>query len=165
MNETTKKNEKRKKPSDKYLSWVLETAAEAPIASPLRGVILSPIPGPEAEEEVEEGELPINQEIAGSRKGMSKNLVRREGAKSRRTVGSGEKRRHSASSAGEASGGGVGAAEIQKVLDRTRDAEGAGVYTDEALRGKGRVKSVCAGVRVGTGLGLYHKFAQGERVG
>ena len=93
---------------------------------------------------------------------MSKNLVRRGGAKSRRTVGSGERRRFSASATGEAGGGGVGAAEIQKVLVRTRDGEGEGVYMDEARHGKGRVTSVCAGVRVGAGLGLYHKFTQGE---
>lgn len=44
------------------------------------------------------------------------------------------------------------------------------MYTEEAWHGRkggkgktGAVKSVCSGVRVGRGLGLYHKFAQGKR--
>lgn len=58
----------------------------------------------------------------------------------------------------------MGASEIQQVLDRAREVEAAGGYLEEARHGKGgKVKSVCAGVRVGTGLGLYHKFAQGEQ--
>ncbi|CAB1114720.1 unnamed protein product [Ectocarpus sp. CCAP 1310/34] len=44
------------RPSDAYLSWVLESAAEAPVASPLRGVILSPLQDPQGEEEQEEGQ-------------------------------------------------------------------------------------------------------------
>lgn len=53
-----------------------------------------------------------------------------------------------------------GAAEIRAALGMARSGAGEGTYVHEATHGKG-VKSVCAGVRVGKGLGIYHKFAQG----
>lgn len=51
-------------PSDAYLSWVLETAADAPIASPLRGVILSPLEDPGAEEEQEESPQQADDKVS-----------------------------------------------------------------------------------------------------
>lgn len=53
---------------------------------------------------------------------------------------------------------------IEETLNKARAVEASGSYTEEAFHtgGQGKVKSVCAGVRVGRGLGLYHKFAQGE---
>ncbi|CAM9388350.1 unnamed protein product, partial [Hapterophycus canaliculatus] len=70
------------RPSDAYLSWVLETAAEAPIASPLRGVVLSPLEDPAAEEEQEDTQQ--KADAAGPARGSGKR--RGEG---RRRVGGG----------------------------------------------------------------------------
>lgn len=152
----------KRKPSDAYLSGALETAADAPIASPLRGVILSPLQDPDAREEIEEGV--DGDERAGLAKRGSRRRALGRDKKGRRTVGSGGKRSASRNFPHNAHGEGQGAAEIQAVLDRAKDDGGVGSYTEEGSHGKGGVKSVCAGVRVGTGLSLYHKFAQGEAI-
>lgn len=141
---------------------MLETAAGAPIASPLRGVILSPLQDPDAEEEAEDALSPGvgAKRTEGSWKGK---VGEKHGG--RRAVGNRRKKSSSPSSRRAEEEEGVGAAELHGVLDKARGAEDAGGYTGETLHGQGKVKSVCAGVKVGTGLGLYHKFAQGETQG
>lgn len=89
------------------------------------------------------------------------------GAVGRRTVGAGgrkEAERTVSSANMDDEERGVGTAEIASVLERARDGTSEGSYTEKVLHGKGAVKSVRAGVRVGEGLGLYHRFAQGEVV-
>ena len=61
-----------------------------------------------------------------------------------------------------------GSFEILAALGRARGVAGEGAYMEETWHGKGKggggkglVKSVRAGVRVGSGLGIFHKFAQG----
>ncbi|CAM9158943.1 unnamed protein product [Scytosiphon promiscuus] len=155
------------RPSDAYLSWVLETAADAPIASPLRGVILSPLEDADAEEEQQEGSQQ-QADGAASARGCLKHLrhstARAEGASGRR--GSDDFCRSSISLSGEETAGSV--REVWEALHRGKAVAGEGTYTEEAWHGgkggkgkKGAVKSVTSGVRVGRGLGLYHKFAQG----
>eukprot|EP00903_Cladosiphon_okamuranus_P017256 g15901.t1 len=144
------------RPPDAYLSWVLEAAADAPVASPLRGVVLSPLDDPDAEEEEEEREEDGGISDGGSAKRRSS---------SRRRVGGGSKRR---SSGGGADGAVAEAVEIQAALNRARNVAGEGGYVEETWhgekgKGRGAVKSVRAGVRVGRGLGIFHKFAQGLR--
>lgn len=135
---------------------MLETAADAPIASPLRGVILSPLQDPDAEEEVEDG---LSRAVGSKRTegGWKGTMGERHG---RRIVGDGG--RSSSSSSRGAEEERIGATELHVVLDKARGVRGAGEYMEQTLHGQGKVKSVCAGVKVGTGLGLYHKFAQGE---
>lgn len=66
-------------------------------------------------------------------------------------------------------GEGEEAIEIVAALQRARNVAGEGTYMEETWhgggkgtgKGRGPVKSVRAGVRVGRGLGIFHKFAQG----
>lgn len=58
------------------------------------------------------------------------------------------------------------AVEILSALQRARNVAGEGAYMEETWhggkgKGRGPVKSVRAGVRVGRGIGIFHKFAQG----
>ncbi|CAM9462506.1 unnamed protein product [Pylaiella littoralis] len=149
------------RPSDAYLSRVLESAADAPVASPLHGVILSPLDDPDAEEEQEE-----QHEGGGSERGSEEE----RGSSGRRRVGGGggsssrssRSSRVSLEKAAVAGGGEGEVTEIRVALARARNVAGEGSYTEQAFHEKGKgVKSVCAGVRVGRGLGLFHKFAQG----
>ncbi|CBJ30014.1 expressed unknown protein [Ectocarpus siliculosus] len=146
------------RPSDAYLSRVLEAAAEAPVASPLRGVILSPLQDPQGEEEQEEGQRDSSASSPSAEGGSKK----RRGSGRRRVGDGGISSSNSSSSSrlreGEEEAG--GAAEIRATLGIMKSGAGQGTYMHEATHGKG-VKSVCAGVRVGKGLGIYHKFAQG----
>ncbi|CAN0537444.1 unnamed protein product, partial [Ectocarpus sp. 12 AP-2014] len=140
------------RPSDAYLSWVLESAAEAPVAFPLRGVILSPLQDPQGEEEQEEGQRDSSASSPSADGGS-----RKRRSSGRRRVG-GSSSSSSRLRDGEEEAG--GAAEIRAALGIMKSGAGQGTYMHEATHGKG-VKSVCAGVRVGKGLGIYHKFAQG----
>lgn len=140
------------KPSDVHLSKLLDTATGAPIASPLSGVILSPLPEPDAEEELEDrdddnGRVGASKMRPGLGLGADKKKMRKK-------VGSGRTKSHS-------SGGTETMGEIDAAIAKARDAQSTGSYRDEMQHGRGAVTSVCAGVRVGVGLGLYHKFAQG----
>ncbi|CAM9836787.1 unnamed protein product, partial [Ectocarpus sp. 8 AP-2014] len=136
------------RPSDAYLSWVLESAAGAPVASPLRGVILSPLQDPQGEEELEEG-----QRDSGASSPSAEGGSRKRRSSGRRRVGGGGISSSVSSSSsrlreGEEEAG--GAAEIRAALGIMKSGAGQGTYMHEATHGKG-VKSVCAGVRVGKG--------------
>lgn len=136
------------KPSDVHLSKLLDTAAEATIASPLSGVILCPLPEPDAEEELEDrdGRVRASKKRPGLGLGAGKKM--------RKKVGSGRTKSHSSEGTGTMG-------EIDAAIAKARDARSVGSYKEEMQHGRGAVTSVCAGVRVGVGLGLYHKFAQG----
>ncbi|CAM9910481.1 unnamed protein product [Ascophyllum nodosum] len=144
------------RPPDDYLSKMLDTAAGAPIASPLRGVILSPLLGPDAEEELED-ETSNDDDREGSGVGAPGGEAKKGSHAARRTpkkVGSGGAK--SPSMIPEKGADGIDAAVV-----KARNARSAGNYKEMTQHGRGEVKSVCAGARLGEGLGLYHKFAQG----
>lgn len=151
---------------------MLEEAADAPISSPLRGVILSTLEDPEREKELADDHNESFLKSVGSTGG-------------RRAVASGRAKRgrhQRSSSSSKKKGASSGyeeddldetatPVEIEQVLKRAREVKVAGVYIEEAMHNDGgtvkggsggKVKSVLSGVRVGRGLGLYHKFAQGE---
>lgn len=72
----------------------------------------------------------------------------------------------STTSGGAAEGAAGEAVEILAALNRARNVAGEGTYLEETWhggkeKGRGPVKSVRAGVRVGRGLGIFHKFSQG----
>ena len=137
---------------------MLDTAAGAPIASPLRGVILSPLLGPDAEEELED-ETSNDDDREGSGVGAPGGEAKKGSHAARRTpqkVGSGGAK--SPSMIPEKGADGIDAAVV-----KARNARSAGNYKEMTQHGRGEVKSVCAGARLGEGLGLYHKFAQGAK--
>lgn len=147
------------KPSDDHLSKLLDAAAGAPIASPLSGVILSPLPEPDAEEELEDG-VGGNAHVGGRVRApkMRPGLGLGPDKKIRKKVGNGRTKSRFSKPAETVD-------EIDAAISKARDAQSAGSYEEEMQHGQGAVTSVYAGVRVGVGLGLYHKFAQGVMLG
>lgn len=139
----------------------------SPVAYPLRGFIVTPLQDPEGDEEKEDESTTIelnSDERAGSKKKDAPGTRTGWGVtKARRTVGSGGVGLP-LDSVVAVGGLGVGASEIKAVISRARNVESEGIYTEQSMHGRGRVKSVRAGVLVGKGLGIYHKFAQGDVV-
>lgn len=151
-----------RQPSNAYLIHVLDGTEDAPVASPLRGVILSVPDVPSAdEEEVEDaaGGSSVERHRSGG-KGRSKTKKMR-----RRTVGGGASSARSSSARDRYREGEAVPVGLEAVLLRARLSGIPGAYEEESTvrDAKGRVKTILAGVRIGRGLALYHKFAQGER--
>lgn len=142
-------------PSDAYLTRVLDAAYDAPIASPVPGAILSlprdPTLGAVDEERPE-------QDAPGEGTSAGRRFAR--GSKGKRGRGKVGRRARSRSSSASMEGAPAG---LKEAVSRARAAEADGEYVErEAFRDGGKVEVVRAGVRVGRGLGIYHRFAQGE---
>lgn len=130
-----------------------------PVSEPLEGVILD-VPGHRDAEEQTQDDDGVETRSHPSRRISSRNKGRtKPGAEEHERIATGGL---------PAAEEGVGAANVaplglRQALKRIEDAHDEGAYAESEVLGKGGSARVArAGVRVGRGAGLYHKFAQGD---